>query len=224
MMIPGDGMTTEELFAQARQRLAALEKLMSARRNRDRACMTLTDLHVSIEGLARRLAGVEFTAPPVSHDEEDEPRPEMAELSLADLMAAAPDDLERAAADEQGADVRELRLHYFRLYLDYQLAGCTTLGAVVRKVLAFVRRFRPQAMQQLGLSQSDVARLLGESRAKVHAREKRLVERALQSTGAKGYLGLGGQRGEQARANCRAAQKGNQNRRRGEAKKRDEAA
>lgn len=222
-MIPGASMSTQELFAQARAQLAALEKLMGRARSRDKACMTLTDLHVSVEALARRLATIEFTAGPVCHEEED-PRPEIVDgLSLAELMEAPADELERAAADDEEVDVRELRLRYFRLFLDYQVAGCATIDDVVRKVLAFARRFRPQIMTGLGLSMSDVGRLLGDSRAKVHAREKRLVEEPLKRIGARGYHGLGGQRSEQARQRCREAQRGNHNRRKGEERKRGAA-
>jgi hypothetical protein len=185
--------------------------------------MTVTDLHVSVEALARRLAGLEFSPAPVCHEEE-EPRPELVDgLSLAELLAVPADELEREAAEEEGVDVRELRLRYFRLFLDYQVAGCATIDEVVRKVLAFARRFRPQIMTALGLSMSDVGRLLGDSRAKVHAREKRLVEEPLKRIGARGFHGLGGQRSEEARQRCREAQMGNHNRRKGEARKRGAA-
>jgi hypothetical protein len=216
-------MSTKAIFDQARAQLDQLERLISRRRNRDRACMTLTDLHVSVEALAHRLAGLEFSPAPVNHEEE-EPRAEFVDgLTLAELMEAPADDLEREAADEEGIDVRELRLRYFRLFLDYQVAGCGTIDEVVRKVLAFARRFRPQIMTALGLSMSDVGRLLGDSRAKVHAREKRLVEEPLKRIGARGFHGLGGQRSEEARQKCREAQQGNRNRRNGEQRKRGAA-
>lgn len=226
-MIPGDGKTTRELFAEAGALLVKLERLMSGRKQRDKACMTLTDVSVILEGLARRLQQVEFTGGPVMHDDEEEHdrRTEGVEpLVMADLLEAPADELEADEAAGQGVTVRELRLRYFRQFLDYQVAGCRSVEDVMRKTLAFARRFRPDALREFGLSMSDVGRRLGESRAKVHAREKRLVEEPLKRSGARGFHGLGGQRSEQHRERCRAAQKGNTNRLKGERRKRDEAA
>lgn len=225
MMIPGDGKTTKELFAEAGSLLTKLERLMLARKQRDQACTTLTDVSVLLEALARRLQRVEFTAGPVVHEDEDpqEQAGSVEPLALADLIDSPADDLEEAEAAEQGQSVRELRLRYFRQFLDYQVAGCRSVEDVMRKTLAFARRFRPEALREFGLSMSEVGRRLGESRAKVHAREKRLVETPLKRAGARGYHGLGGQRSEQHREKCRAAQKGNTNRRRGEKRKREAA-
>lgn len=225
-MIPGEGKTTQELFREASELLTKLERLMNARKNRDKACMTLTDMHVNLEALARRLQQVEFTGGPVVHDEEkDDCRAEGVEpLAMADLLDGPADELEADEAMEQGVAVRELRLRYFRQFLDYQVAGCRSVEDVMRKTLAFARRFRPDALREFGLSMSDVGRRLGESRAKVHAREKRLVEEPLKRSGAKGFHALGGQRSEKHRARCRAAQMGNTNRSDGERRKRDAAA
>lgn len=225
-MIPGEGKTTQELFTEADSLLTKLERLMKQRKNRDKACMTLTDIHVVIEGLARRLQSVEFSGGPVAHDEDEHERQTegVEPLVMADLLDAAADELEADEAAGQGVAVRELRLRYFRQFLDYQVAGCRSVEDVMRKTLAFARRFRPDALREFGLSMSDVGRRLGESRAKVHAREKRLVEEPLKRSGARGFHGLGGQRSEQHRERCRAAQKGNKNRLKGERRKRDEAA
>lgn len=224
-MIPGDGKTTRELFIAAADLLKKLERLMSNRKQRDKACTTLTDLHVVIEGLARRLQQVEFTGGPVARDEEEyDARTESVEpLALVDLLEAPADDLEDEESAARGIDVRELRLRYFRQFLDYQVAGCRSVEDVMKKTLAFARRFRPEALREFGLSMSAVSRRLGESRAKVHAREKRLVEEPLKRAGARGFHGLGGQRSEQHRERCREAQKGNTNRSDGEKRKRSAA-
>lgn len=223
-MTPGESMSTQELFDQARGQLVALEKLMAGRRNRDRACTTLTDLHVSVEALARRLQGLEFTPAPVRVDDEDEPREVPDSLSLAELMTMPADDPEIAVAERERVSVEELRLRYFRLFLDHLLVGCRSVDEVVKKLLAFARRVRPQALRELGISMAELARRTGESRAVVHAREKRLVERPLKAAGARGFHSLGGQRSEAHRAKCRQAQQGNRNRRAGEERKRRENA
>lgn len=224
-MIPGDGKTTRELFAETAALLTKLERLMAGRKQRDKACMTLTDISVMLEALARRLQKVEFSGGPVAHDDEEhEPHTDSVEpLAMADLLDAPADDLEEDEAANLGLEVRELRLRYFRQFLDYQVAGCKTVEDVMRKTLAFARRFRPDALREFGLSMSDVGRRLGESRAKVHAREKRLVEKPLKRAGARGFHGLGGQRSEQHRQRCREAQKGNTNRSDGEKRKRSAA-
>lgn len=224
-MIPGDGKTTPELFSEASALLTKLERLMKARKNRDKACMTLTDLSVVIEGVARRLQQVEFCGGPVAHDDEEQAkRAEAVEpMALGELMDMAADEIEEDEAMRQGLTVRELRLRYFRQFLDYQVAGCRSVEDVMRKTLAFARRFRPAALIEFGLSMSDVGRRLGESRAKVHAREKRLVEKPLKQSGAKGFHALGGQRSEEHRERCRKAQQGNTNRRDGEKRKRSAA-
>lgn len=223
-MIPGSGKTTAELFREGAALLIKLERLMAGRKQRDKSCVTLTDLHVVIEGLARRLQQVEFSGGPVAHDdEEDDHRLEGVEpVSMAELLAVPADELERQVADDAEMDVRELRLRYFRQFLDYQVSGCKTADEVMRKTLAFARRFRPEALREFGLSMSDVGRRLGESRAKVHAREKRLVEDTLKRGGARGFHGLGGQRSEAHRERCRLAQQGNTNRAEGARRKREQ--
>jgi hypothetical protein len=119
-MIPGAGKTTEELFREGHALLTKLQRLMAGRKQRDKACVTLTDLHVAIEGLARRLQQVEFSGGPVAHDEEEEDhRLEGVEpVSMAELLAVPADDLEQQVADDAETDVRELRLRYFRQFLD----------------------------------------------------------------------------------------------------------
>lgn len=225
-MIPGEGKTTQELFSSASDLLKKLERLMSGRKQRDKACVTLTDLYVVIEGLARRLQQVEFSGGPVAHDdEEDEKRHEAVEpVTMAELLDLPADELEMDEAARHGIAVRELRLRYFRQFIDYQVKGCATIDDVMRKLLAFARRFRPESLREFGLSMSDVGRRWGKSRANIHAGEKRLVERTLKNSGAKGFHGLGGQRSEGHREKCRLAQKGNKNRLKGERRKRDEAA
>lgn len=221
-MIPGDGKTTEELFTEAGSLLGLLEKLTTSRRNRDKACTTLTDLYLVIEALARRVQQVEFSPAPVAIDDEDDDA-EATRLSMHDLLDAAVDPLEMEAAAEEGMTVRELRLHYFRAFLDFQVAGCRTFEEIMLKGIALVRRLRPEMLSRFGQSMAQVGRKTGRSRANIHALESRMVEDLLKLRGVRGFHGLGGQRSEEHRRKCREAQKGNTNRRDGERRKRDAA-
>lgn len=221
-MIPGEGKKTHELFAEARTLLAELEKLTSGRRNRDKACTKLTDFYLLIEALARRIQEIEFSAPMVAHDDEEDETPDRTseQLTMSDLFETPAMEAELSEAARQEIDVRELRLFYFRLFIDYQVKGCKTVDDVLRKLLAFARRFRPESLREFGLSLTDVGRRVGKSKANIHAGEKRLVERLLKASGARGFHALGGQKSESHRARCRAAQRGNTNRRDGEVRKR----
>lgn len=221
-MIPSDGKTTTALFADARALLDELETAVKKRRNRDKACTTLTDLYVAVEGLARRIQAIEFNERAVCRDEEeDQPLEQGTEpLAMSDLFDTPATEAEISEAERQAVDVREMRLFYFRLFIDYQVKGCKSVDDVLRKLLAFARRFRPEALRAFGLSMTDVGRRTGKSRQNIHAGEKRLVEGLLKASGAKGFQSIGGQKSASHRARCSAAQMGNTNRRNGEAKKR----
>ncbi|HRJ11589.1 MAG TPA: hypothetical protein PK490_12290 [Prosthecobacter sp.] len=224
-MIPGEGKTTGELFEAARALLTELETELGRRRRRERACTALTDLHLALQALARRVGGVEWAEATVCHEDEDElegAEPAPMELGMRELMAAPGDELEAQAAAAEGVEVWELRLRYFRLFLDFQVAGCRTFEEVALKCLALVRRLRPEMLERFGLSMAEVGRKTGRSRANIHAFEKRMLEELLKGAGARGFHGLGGQRGAETRERCRRAQQGNQNRRNGEARKRAE--
>ena len=221
-MIPGEGKKTSELFTDARRLLADLEKLVSLRRNRDKACTTLTDLYLLVEGIARRVREVEFSEQPViEHEEEDER--ETTRLGMQDLLDAKHDALEEDVAAEEGMTVRELRLHYFRAFLDYQVAGCRTFEEMMLKGIALVRRLRPHMLEKFGISMASVGRKTGRSRANVHALERRMIDELLKARHVRGRL-LGGQRSEEHRRKCSQAQKGNTNRRDGERRKRGGSA
>jgi hypothetical protein len=213
--LPGEGLSTKELFVQLRGQSLALERLLLGRRSRDKACMEMTDLFLTVNAIARRLGMTEFQEAPVARDEE-----EIEQVPLADLMAAPPDDIELHAAEEEGVEVSDLRLRYFRQFLDFQFRGCRTAEDAMKKTLGFARRFRPESLRAFGMSKAEVARKLGESRQKVHARERNQVEKLLKNAAARGFHGLGGQRSEEHRERCRVAQKGNKSRRTGEERKR----
>ena len=226
MKRPGEGQSTDEIFSEARRLLTHLQGLMTWRRNRDKAAMTLTDLFVLIEAIARRMNQVEFSGAPVNYDDEgaDLENLGMEDMPMSELVAGAQVEGEAELAQEMGLDVRDVRLHYFRLFLDYHMSGCRGVEDVIRKFLAYARRFRPLLLENLGQSQAAVGRAMGKGRANIHAGEKRLVELLLKNNGTKGFHALGGQKSEEHRRKCREAQKGNTNRRDGEKRKNDEAA
>jgi hypothetical protein len=151
----------------------------------------------------------------------EEPR----ELSMGEVLHGPVDPVEERLEEhlaktertledlnEAAVTLEQVRVFYFRLLVDYLVVGCRTPERVTEKVLAMVRRVRPESMRLLGVSQSDVGRRLGKGRATVHAREVRAVEKPLKESGARGYKLLGGAKGEVQRENCRRAQMGNKNR------------
>lgn len=218
----GDGWSNDELFSHAFDRLRALRKEMEKRRNRDAAGTALTDAFLSIQALGHRLAkvGPEFDRrAPAPAEEEDERR---STVPLAELMASATTHEEELVAIELGVPVSDLRVKYFRDTLEFLVSGCRQAQDITHKVIAFARRVRPEYLKHFGLSQADVGRKLGQKRATVSAREKRLVEAPLKANGTKGYKLLGGQKSATHAERCRAAQMGNTNRRDGEARKNGE--
>lgn len=214
---------TDALFDELLKLLQYLRGELTRRRNRDRACTSLTDGFVLFEEIGRRLQLIEWDPGRVAAEEEEEDaasQEEAGQVSLWELMAGMPSLEEEIQAQEQSLGVDELRLYYFRLLLDYFCTGCRNPEDVTRKILAIARRVRPKILEQFGMSQVDVSIRLGERRATVSAREKRLVEAPLKQAGAKGYHLLGGVKTEHHREACRRAQKGNTNRADGEARKR----
>jgi len=215
-MNDGEGLSTGELFTQCFAQLRSLQNLVKTRRRREKALDLTTELFLTVDGIARHVGAISFTERPVAvEDEEDEPVDER--VSMSDLMHGG-DDLDDLTEIEdvdelrrRNAELQKTRLDYFRLFLKYFTEGCKHERDVTRKVLACVRRVSPGMLAQFGLSQADVSRKLGEQRATVSAREKRLVEAKLKEAGARGLLSNGA-RGEATSRACAKAAKGNRNR------------
>jgi len=213
--------STAALLDQAEKLLGTLRQLMRSRRQRDKACRTLTDLHVAIEHVARRLNGMEFSEAPVARDDDEDHGFEQADsVSMADLLFPEASAEEIDVADDQGMTVEEFRLAHYRAFMDFHYSGCETVEDVAKRIGAFVRRVRPDACRKFGISQAAQSRRFGEQRATTSAREKRVVEAPLIASGAKGFHGLGGVRSETHRRRCAKAQENNTNRRTGEARRR----
>lgn len=221
------GLSNVELCELSTAASVDLRKHFQTRRSRDKAMNLCTVLFLLDAEIAKRLGKLEFHQK-VCEDEEGEDglepgaRPEMSLHELMSLQEDAglsddPDDLD----EDVGAlrqRIRELEgrcLGLFRGVIRFTTAGCRTAEAVTKKWLALIRRVDPEALRELGMSQTDVARVLGERRATTSAREKREFEAPMKRSGARGWRGSGGLRSEENRANCAKAQKGNCNRRKG---------
>lgn len=159
---------------------------------------------------------------------EDDPR-DLSALaqSVGELMARVkyehPDVLEERFEEickglQQMVD-RE-RVRTLKALLNYLWSGARSPWCVMKNVLAVTRRVKPLLIK--GVSQTEVAWLLDETRAAVHAREKRTVEELLQRWGVKGFKLFGGTKSEAAREKYRDVQKGNCNRRGGKKLKKDQ--
>lgn len=90
--------------------------------------------------------------------------------------------------------------------------GHAHIWLAFKNFLAVVRRTKPECLD--GISKSDLALLLGETRAATCDREIRVVERLLKGWGYRGYQLLGGNKSPTTRKRCAAAARGNQNRKR----------
>ena len=211
-----DGASTEELFEQGYAQLRRLKNLVTSRRGREKALELTTELFLTIDGIARHVGALSFTERPAAV-EEDEDETLNERVSMTELMHAGHDldDVTDPDAVEdlrrRNAELQKTRLDYFRLFLKYFTEGCKHERDVTRKVLACVRRVSPGMLARFGLSQAAVSRKLGEQRATVSAREKRVVEAPLKAAGARGVLGNGA-RGAATSAACAKAARGNKNR------------
>lgn len=214
-----DGLSTEELFAQGYAQMRKLKNLAASRRGREKALDLTTDLFLTVDAISRHIGSISFTQRPVIVEEDDDDmldeRVSMTELFTHGDTSGEDDVEDMEDVEELRRRVSELqmsRLDYFRVFLQYFTEGCKHEADVTRKVLACVRRVSPGMLAKFGLSQADVSRKLGEKRATVSAREKRVVETTLRAAGARGVLSNGA-RGAATSAACARAARGNTNRR-----------
>lgn len=95
--------------------------------------------------------------------------------------------------------------------------GLSNPWAAFQNFVACVNRVCPEYLG--ALSQTQIAALLGQTRAAVSAREIRVVEEQMRRWGVMGYHGTGGTKSTTAREAYRRAQMGNKNRRDGQKRK-----
>jgi Xaa-Pro aminopeptidase len=133
------------------------------------------------------------------------------------LSAALRLDLESGAElSSEDAFARRQALEALIAYVTQ--AGVANLGGAFKNFLAMVRRIKPEALE--GITQADLALILGEKRATTSAREIARVEVLAQRMGVKGFHFLGGTKPESTRARSAEAARGNSNRKTGTRRKR----
>lgn len=213
----GISLGTEELFTQGFAQMRALKNRAVTRRGRDKAMELVTELFLTVNEISRRVGGMSFGEAPVMVEDEDD-----AEEGRMPMAALFPVESDEDDSHENVAEVHELRelvkslrktrADYYRDFLSWHTSGCRNERDVVKKLVAIVRRVKPELLNQFGRTQADVARKTGETRAAVSAREKRVYEKPLLDAGARGVLGNGA-RSATTSARCAKAAKGNKNRR-----------
>jgi hypothetical protein len=146
------------------------------------------------ERIAERVADVMARADGIEIDEE----------LLADLLRK-----------EIDGEIHEVRLITTRALLRYLWQGARNPWDALKKLLAVTRLAAKELIG--GISQTEVAWILGETKAATRAREKKGVEDYLREWGAGTVHFEGAQKSEAARATYARVQIGNKNRSKGKA-------
>jgi hypothetical protein len=144
------------------------------------------------ERIAERVADVMARADGIEIDEE----------LLADLLRK-----------EIDGEIHEVRLITTRALLRYLWQGARNPWDALKKLLAVTRLAAKELIG--GISQTEVAWILGETKAATRAREKKGVEDYLREWGAGTVHFEGAQKSEAARATYARVQMGNKNRSKG---------
>lgn len=118
-----------------------------------------------------------------------------------------------------GDEIQRTRLNTVRGMLRYFWHGGLNPWEAMKKLLAATREAACHLIG--GVSQTEVAALLGETKAATSAREKQLEE-LLKRWGVRGFRLVGGGKTDEAREIYRQVQKGNKSRRKGQRRKRAE--
>lgn len=116
-------------------------------------------------------------------------------------------DFVRAEID---AELHEVRIITLRTMLRYLWQDAKNPWDAMKRLLAATRLCAKQLIR--GVSQSQMAWILGETKAATQAREKRVVEGIMRAWGVKGFHFEGAQKSEAARATYSRVQQGNRNR------------
>lgn len=111
---------------------------------------------------------------------------------------------------EYNAAIHKARLAGILAFLRYVWFGSSNLWESMKRLLAITRKTRPDFIR--GMSATQVAWMLQETKAATSAREIRVVEGYLKDWGVIGFHGAGGSKSESARKKYAKAQKGNRNR------------
>lgn len=132
------------------------------------------------------------------------------------LSAALRLDLE--TGESLSSEDEHSRMQALKALLEYVFqGGAANMGAAFKNLLAMVRRIKPEVLE--GITQTDLALILGERKATTSAREIARVEKVARALGVKGFHFLGGTKPEATRRRSAEAAKGNTNRRDGARRK-----
>lgn len=112
--------------------------------------------------------------------------------------------------EEFAEKIAEARLAGIMAFLRYTWFGATNLWEAMKRLLAITRKTKPDFIR--GMSVTQVAWMLQETKAATSAREIRIVEGYLQQWGVLGFQGAGGSKSIEARRKYAAVQQGNTNR------------
>lgn len=135
-------------------------------------------------------------------------------LSLASALR-----LDLETGSELSSEDEHARRQALEVLIEYVMqSGLANLGGAFKNFLAMVRRIKPGALE--GITQTDLALILGERKATTSAREITRVERVAKRMGVQGFHFLGGTKPEATRKRSAEAARGNTNRRDGTRKKR----
>ncbi len=213
-----DEMSAVELLDHLYAELRKLKNMVKTRRRRERAMELVTEMFLIFDAIAKRVGGMSFSEGLVAVEDEDEQADDRG-VPMVALFTGADDandfdEDEIANVEELKQTIRALklsRLEYYRLFIAYLCKGCRQEIDVSKRVVAIIRRVRPDLLEQFGITQPAVGRKFAQTRAAVSTREKALVEKPLRASGAKGFLSNGA-RGEATSRACARAAKGNHNR------------
>jgi hypothetical protein len=148
------------------------------------------------------------------------PDREMVELAQLVRMAGSLNDAARLLQDRISDVKRQARRDALNAMLRYfwDNGGTPNPWEAMKRLLAATRWAAVKLIR--GISESETAQLLGETRAATNARKKHVVEELLIRWGVKSYLGYGGSKSVSTREKLRKAHLGNNSRAKGERRKR----
>lgn len=189
--------TSEALRATRAKKGATQEGQDAAERRYDEAVAALLAFEGEMGGSIREGARVSVT--PVSADER---------ISLAEAFS-----LDAWGARRLDEAEMEARAEAFAVLCRFCFEGGKIRNPwlAFKNFLAVVRRAAPEMLSSI--SQTELAILLGETKASPSAREKKILEGLMRKFGMLGTHLLGGTKSDAARRKYSAAQRGNRNRR-----------
>jgi hypothetical protein len=139
---------------------------------------------------------------------------------LVELPPATMDEMKELIGDAIGDEIQQARVNTVRGMLRYFWHGGLNPWEAMKRMLATTREVACHLIG--GVTQTEVALILDETKAATSAREGQL-EALLKKWGVRGFRLVGGKKTDEAKAIYRQVQQGNKSREKGERRKRAEA-